>query len=323
MKTLKYYSIILLCFAFSANSIAQKLDAYTLQLPKLILEKGGSIFVAPLTDNTSEEISNSLSTQFQTEMSQGISTDGLAYDHNIKDLNPWFQTNLYKTTETENEAQYTITGAYQFETNHTKSYTEMSGAEVKDSIPFVYYKFSEKSTAKVTGNVVITDKETGSEIANIPYSKERYDEDTKTMKQASVKDPNTFIPLLTDDFTHSFRYYLNAVKVVFEYDFPKIKPENKDLRKEFREYKRNLKDYADESDLQKMYSLYVEIQQKEDSPEVNECIGMCYEILGNYSKAKTYYETAKSQESLNRIEKQINIKNTLTNLGIEIVEPEF
>lgn len=322
MKTIKYFSLII-CLIFSISGFSQKFNAYTLELPNYILKKGGPIYVSELTDISETEIGNSLSTSFQSAMIHGIQAEGLATNHNIKDFNPWFITNLYSTTDSIDKANYVITGEYNFTTNHTKSYTEETGVETTDSLPFVYYKFNEKSTATVSGKIIITDSETGNEIATIPYSTEKIDEDTKTMKQASVKDPMSFISALTNDFTHNYRYQLSAVKLVREYEFPKIKAENKDLKKEFRQNRRDLKDMADEQKLKDMFSKYIEIQQKEDSPEVNECIGMCYEILGNYSKAKTYYETAKSQESLNRINKQINIKNTLSNLGIETTEPEF
>jgi hypothetical protein len=323
MKTIKYILIITACVLMSGISSAQKLETYKLQMPELILEKGGPIYVMPLTDNTEENINNSLSTDFQKEMNQGLLAEGLAYNANLPLFNPWMKTNLYSTTENKEEAKYIISGEYSFTTNHVKSFNEKSGAEASDSLPFVYYEFTEKSTANVLGNVVITDVETGSEVTKIPFNKELTDEDKKIMQHASVKSPNTFIPDLADHFVGTFRYRFSAVKISYEYDFPKIKPEDKDLRKAFRQYKRDLKDLADAGKLNEIYAMYLEIQQKEDSPEVNECIGMCYEILGNYSKAKSFYDKCDNSESKNRIVEQINVQNQLKALGFSIEEPEF
>ncbi len=323
MKTTKYIFIIIVCTLLTGKLMAQDLETYKLQMPELILEKGGPIYVMPLTDNTQEKINNSLSEDFQKEMYQGLLAEGLAFDHNLPSFNPWMKTNLYSTTENKDEATYIISGDYSFTTSHEKSYDEKSGAEASDSLPFVYYEFSEKSMGNVVGNVVITDVETGEEVVKIPFSKVLSDEDKKIMKQASVKSPSAFIPNLTDYFVHSFRFRFNAIKTSYKYDFPKIKPEDRDLRKEFRQYKRDLKDLADDGKLKELYTMYLEIQQKEDSPDVNECIGMCYEILGNYSKAKTYYDKCDNSESKNRIVEQINVQNQLRNLGFTIDESEF
>jgi len=323
MKTIKYILIITVCVLMSGLSSAQKLETYKLQMPELILEKGGPIYVMPLIDNTTEEINNSLSTNFQKEMNQGLLAEGLAYNTKLPSFNPWMKTNLYSTTENEADAKYIISGDYGFSTNYVKSYNEKSGAESSDSLPFVYYEFVEKSTGKVAGNVVVTDVETGNEVTKIPFNKELTDEDKKIMQHASVKTPTSFIPELSNYFTNAFKYQFSAVKASYEYDFPKIKPENKDLRKAFRQYKRDLKDLADAGKLNELYAMYLEIQQKEDSPEVNECIGMCYEMLGNYSKAKSYYDKCDNSESKNRIVEQINVQNQLKALGFTIEESEF
>ncbi|MDD4150455.1 MAG: hypothetical protein PHE33_10545 [Bacteroidales bacterium] len=323
MRTIKYILPIALCVFATSLLLSQDIETYKLQLPEIILEKGGPIYVSPLADSTKEEIKSSLSTTFQKEMVQGLNADGLAFNQKLPSFNPWMRTNLYSTTENKDEATYVISGDYMFATNQVKSYTEQSSAESSDSIPFVYYEFQEKSTANVTGRVIITDTETNSEIANIPFSKFLSDEDKKIMQQASAKDPHNFIAALSDDFVKTFRYRFSAVKSTYKYEFPKIKPEDKDLKKEFRQYKRDLKDLADAGKLKELYNIYLEIQQKEDSPEVNECIGMCYEIVGNYTQAKTYYDNSDSQTSKNRIVEQINIQKRLLDFGFTINEPEI
>jgi len=323
MKTIKYISIFIFCALFTGQVLAQDIETYKLQLPDIILEKGGPIHVSTLIDDTKEEISNNLSENFQKEMTKGIQAEGLAFKHNLPTFNPWMHTNLYNTTDNKDEATYVISGEYSFTTKHEKSYNEKSGVESADSLPFVYYEFYEKSTATVVGTVIITDIETDTEVARIPFSKELIDEDKKIMEHASSKDPMSLIPTLSDDFVHSFRYKFSAVKVPYEYNFPKIKPENKELKKEFREYKRNLKDLADEGKLNELHTMYLEIQQKEDSPEVNESLGMCYEIIGNYTKAKEYYDKCDNAQRNIGLVQQINIQNTLKDLGIAIVEPVF
>lgn len=323
MKNIKYISIFIFCALFAGHLLAQDIETYKLQLPEIILEKGGPIYVSPLTDNSQEEISNSLSENFQKEMIQGLNATGLAFDTKLPTFNPWMRTNLYTTTDNIDEANYVISGNYSFSTQFEKSYNEKSGVESRDSLPFVYYEFQEMSFATVVGNVIIKDAKTDSEIANIPFNKELKDEDKKIMKHASVKEPSSFIPKLSDYFVQAFRYRFSAVKATYKYEFPKIKPEDKEFKKEFREYKRNLKDLADEGKLKDMFTMYLEIHQKEDSPEVNESIGMCYEILGNYTKAKEYYDKCDNAESKNRLNEQIAVQNKLKELGFVIEDPEF
>ncbi|MDD2635576.1 MAG: hypothetical protein PHW82_08775 [Bacteroidales bacterium] len=323
MKTIKYILPIALFVFATSLLLAQDIETYKLQLPEIILEKGGPIYVSTLTDSTTEEIQSSLSSTFQKEVFRGLNAESIAFNQKLTDFNPWMRTNLYSTTENIDEATYVISGDYMFTTNQSKSYNEKTAAESADSIPFVYYEFEERSTANVTGRVIITDTETNSEVANIPFSKVLNDEDKKTMQQASAKDPHNFIAALSDDFVKAFKYRFSAVKSTYKYDFPKIKPKNKDLRKEFRQYKRDLKDLADAGKLKELYTMYLEIQQKEDSPEVNECIGMCYEIVGNYTQAKTYYDKCDSQTSKNRIVEQINIQKRLLDFGFTINEPEI
>ena len=228
MRTIKYILPITLCVFATSLLLSEDIETYKLQLPEIILEKGGPIYVSPLADSTKEEIKSSLSTTFQKEMVQGLNADGLAFNQKLPSFNPWMRTNLYSTTENKDEATYVISGDYIFATNQVKSYTEQSAAESSDSIPFVYYEFQEKSTANITGRVIITDTETGSEIANIKFNKVLNDEDKKIMQQASTKDPHNFIAALSDYFVKTFRYRFSAVKSTYKYEFPKIKSENKD-----------------------------------------------------------------------------------------------
>ncbi len=256
-------------------------------------------------------------------MIKGIEAEELAFKHNLPTFNPWMHTNLYSTTENIEEATYVISGDYSYSTGHEKSYTEKSGAALSDSLPFVYYEFYEKSTVTVVGSVVITDVEANTQVVKIPYLKELIDEDRKIMEHASSKDPLSLIPNLSNHFVQEFRYKFSAVKAPYEYNFPKIKPKNKEYKKEFREYKRNLKDLAKKGKLKEMHTLYLEIQQKEDSPEVNESLGMCYEILGNYTKAKEYYDKCGNAQRNIGLVKQVGIQSKLKDLGITIVETEF
>lgn len=48
---------------------------------------------------------------------------------------------------------------------------------------------------------------------------------------------------------------------------------------------------------------------------------MCYEIVGNYTQAKAYYDKSDSQLSKNRIAEQMNIQKQLREFGFTIDEP--
>jgi len=49
MKIIKYISIIIVFVFCTVQLMGQDLEAYILQLPDIILDKGGPIYVLPLT----------------------------------------------------------------------------------------------------------------------------------------------------------------------------------------------------------------------------------------------------------------------------------
>jgi hypothetical protein len=326
MKNLIKTSFIIFAGLLISGSIyAQKIITYTLQMPTIILENGGPVYVDYLDNPMPDANVMKLKSEFRKAMIAGINAEGLIVEQGLPTLNPWMTTKIYETTENEEEANYVIDGEYSYETDMDKSYkAHMTKDEFgKGSIPIHYYEYSVSSSATLQGKVSIKDNNSGELVKEYSFSKTKSDSESKYMEKPRAESPANFFSDLNDAVIADYRYILNPIKREFKYDFPRITPDNNDYRKKFRKKRKELRKLDNGENVREMANVLFELQKIEDNEDINLGLGMCYEIIGNYTKAKAHYEKSGDKDAMTRINKQIQIRDQLKALGVEITEPEL
>ncbi|MFO7878662.1 MAG: hypothetical protein ACQES0_10650 [Bacteroidota bacterium] len=325
MKNIIKALIIVSCFVMSGNLQAQKIKTYKLQMPSVILENGGPIYVDHLENANRDANAGKLKTEFRNAMITGINAEGLLVEQGLPTLNPWMTTKMYETTDNEEEANYVITGEYEYKTNTNKGHKAHKTEELMadDKLPIHFYEYTASSNANLSGKIQIVDNNTDEIFKEYTFSKDKGDSESKYMKKPRLTSPANFFSSLNNAVIADYRYMLNPVKREYKYNFPWLKPDNKKFRKKFRKKRRELRKLDNDDNVKEMASVLFELQELEDNKDVNLSIGMCYEIIGNYTKAQKHYEVSGDSDALARIKEQIQIRDQLEEFGVEITEPEL
>ncbi|MGM0649902.1 MAG: hypothetical protein ACQES1_05265 [Bacteroidota bacterium] len=323
-NSIKTIMIVLSCLIISGNLIAQKIKTYKLQMPSIILKNGGPIYVDYLDNPAPDANVGKLKSEFRKAMIKGINADGLVVEQGLPTLNPWMTTKIYETTDNKEDANYIIDGEYKYETDINKSHKAHMTKDKygKGEIPVHFYEYTASSNAKLEGKVFIKDNNSDEIVKEYPFSKTQSDSENKYMKKPRVKSPANFFSSLNNAVIADYRYMLNPIKREYKYNFPRITPDNRDHRKKFRKSRRKLRKLDNDDNVKEMADILFELQKLEDNNEdVNLGLGMCYEIIGNYTKAKEHYEKSGDSDAMARINEQIQIRDQLKALGVEINEP--
>ncbi|MFP4665011.1 MAG: hypothetical protein ACLFM1_11345 [Bacteroidales bacterium] len=325
MKNIIKTIIIISCFVMSGNLQAQKIITYKLQMPSVILENGGPIYVDNLDNPNRDANTGQLKTEFRNAMIKGINAEGLLVEDGLPTLNPWMTTKMYETTENEEEANYIITGEYEYKTNTNKGHKAHKTEEMleDDKLPIHFYEYSVSSSANLSGKIQIVDNNSDEIVKEYTFSKDKGDSESKYMKKPRLTSPANFFSNLNNAVIADYRYILNPVKREYKYNFPRLIPDDKKYRKPFRKKRRELRKLDNDDNVKEMAKVIFEMQELEDNKDVNLAIGMCYEIIGNYTKANKYYEVSGDSDALARIKEQIQIRDQLEEFGVEITEPEL
>ena len=326
MKTFINFILIIIFASFIGKIQAQKLDGYILQMPGAILEGGGKIYVEDFENKGKSE--PGFGTSYATNLKNALKAENLAYGSVGKIYNPWITTKLYEITDTKTEADYVITGEYQFSSSTSSSNNpvfikETSSAEPK--IPVCYYEFTKSSSASVDGKIFINANGNDTPVLTLPFEKKLGDSKTKAMEKPSVKSAGSFITAVSNAAINQYKFYFSPVIAAKTYKFKNLKGEERDYNKKLRKQEREIKDLADKGDVMSIGKMYKEIltHKLKDPDEGNLNLAMCYEIIGNYTKAKEHYEKSGDKGALNQINKLIENRNKLAALGMEVTENDF
>ncbi len=324
---IKILSFVLALFVIS-NANAQKMDSYVLVMPSVYFGEGGPVYIKPLT-NLKDSTNNAFGKEYANTLKNVFNNTGIGKKSGVKMFNPWYTTKLYDLTENEAEANYIISGEYKSFTNSSNSHKEHITAETSSSndpkIPFVFYEFESKTSGSVSGKLTLYQSSSEQIVKEYPFDKSN--SDSKSQYMETVKSESMFTLLskseeqAIDQNILAFSPYYS----VHTYNFNNIKSDDKDYNKELRKQRSDLKDYADAGQLEKLALAYIEMLDKsiKNPEDLYYNLGMCYEMLGNFTKAKEYYDKSKDSDSINRINKLIQYRDIYKSLGIEIIEKDF
>jgi len=324
MKSInKTIQIIILSFLMINFANAQTVESYSYKMPEIFLSDGGKIFVKTLTNTGTMEAD--FGSQYAEKIKLYLNSDMVGFSSGVKKYNPWLTTRIFTVVDNEAEADYVISGEYKFETSESKSNKENwikeSSESVKKQLPICYYSYTASSNASVNGNIRVY--KSGSEIKTLPFNENKSDSKTKTMSEPGVSSASSYISTISKNAINKYSYKFSPQLFVKKYKFEKVKTKDKEFKKELKDILKNIKALLETGEIGEAGKRYIEISEKEDSPEVNFDIAQCYELIGNYTKAKEYYLKSGDKTGINDINNMISIQTQLKSLGISVTENEF
>jgi tetratricopeptide (TPR) repeat protein len=328
MKYIKRTLSLILVFFVFATANAQKMDSYVLIMPSVYFGEGSPVYIKPFT-NLKDSTNNTFGKEYANTLKNVFNNAAIGKKSGVKMFNPWYTTKLYSLTENEAEAKYVIGGEYTTETSSSVSNKEHITAETsssKDSkIPFVFYEYISSTSGSVSGKLTLYQSSSDKIIREYPF--EKSNSDSKSQYLETVKSESMF-SLLDKSEEQAIDQNILAFSpyyTVHTYNFENIKSDEKDYNKELRKQRRDLKDYADAGQLEKLALAYIAMLDKslKNPEDLYYNLGMCYEMLGNFTKAKEYYDKSTNSDAIKRIDILLQYKEIYENLGIEIIEKDF
>lgn len=316
--------LVIAALTISVAASAQRVELYTLTLPKTILDGGGSLFVKNLTNSGTEEAT--FGEVYAKTLANILKVKDRGIDKDAKLLNPWLTTSLYQVVESETEADFVISGEYQFASSSSNTFEEKFIRETSNALdqnlPISYFSYTASSEASLAVEAVITKKD-GSVITTLPFGDRKVKSATMSLEKPNVPSPSSFISDLSNDAIIKTGYTLTASLDTKKVRFEGLKTKNKEIKKEYKELDNQAEKLLKADNFNAAGKILFQIAALEESEDVFFNIATCYELIGNYTKAKEYYDKSGDKSGIKRINEMIAVRDKLKSLGIPITENEF
>lgn len=320
---IKYLGILLLAVLIYIPATAQKIEAYSFSLAPTLLTTPGKIYVEDFENLGS--IEDGFSTSYPASLKNVLLNKTINAKTGVKLYNPWITTKLYEVVGSEDEANYIIKGSYLFTKGNSSSYTKKLIYETTgDKLPIHYYKYTETAKASVVFNMGIYAKGNDVALKEFPFSDTKSVSKSLNFNKPAVQSSNSLVKKMANSAKYKYLYEFSPKLIAKTYKFKKVKPANKDLKKEYKNKTKSLKALASTGDINGMGKIFLEMLADDDNnTNVHQNLGICYELIGNYTKAKEHYVKSGNKSSVTAITYLITVKEVFIKLGLEVTENEF
>lgn len=236
-------------------------------------------------------------------------TEGYERDEN----KPWMYQSFYTPVAETEDPQVIITGTYVYTKTideNEKVVREKSG---NPALPYIMLTTNYMAEISIALNYQYQD---GSSIKDtIAVSK------NKTVKLGD--EPITF-DKLEKSLIGSTEHQIKQLTACSKGDktwlkFPKVKVKDKALKEELGTVSKLLKD----GEYSKAGAIYKKIFEAKETPEASVALAMCYELVGNYPKAKELYKAKPDFQINSRMKKSMKLLEYAQSIGYEPTFIEF
>ena len=305
------------------SATAQKIEGYSFSLPPTILTTPGKIYVEDFVNKGT--IENSFGTDYASSLKNVLAYKTINAKTGVKLHTPWLTTKLYDIVDSESEANYVIKGTYSFTKGSSSSYTEKiiyeSGA---GNLPIHFYKYTETANASVSFKMGIYASGKATPLKEFPFNDTKSNSKTLNLEKPAIISPSSLVEGLSKSAKYKYLYEFSPRLVPQKYKFEKVKPANKELKKVYKNKKKALKALAETGDIKGMGKIYTEMLADDaNNADVHKNLGICYELIGNYTKAKEHYVKSGDKGGIKAISSLIKVKELFKKLGLEVIENDF
>lgn len=346
--------IMLLCTVLIVSGCySAKIQSYTVKSPSFYLCDDGrnNVFVKPLEYWGGDYLN--YGEYYAEELKWALNNNRRGMVQNVECFNPWITTKLYNVVEDENEADIVIYGEYSTEYDSGRSErrcekvietveerkvesdddeeSDDEDSEKEEEVEIivttetiVYWEYEAWQRVDLYGRVRVA--YTHGDRKPWYYSISDYKKETDVrIDEASVlSSPSYMYNTLGSSVIRNNQYDFTPRLEKMEYVFSKVKAKNRPNRRLFRMFNSWVKDYCVDGKVDELGKLYLNMLTLEGNDKLYRNMGLCYELIGNYPKAKQYYlMMSNSEKELPRIERLIKIRDKMKLTGLEILEYDF
>lgn len=321
---MKLFSLTILMALFMVPGLqAQKVTGYVLEQPGLRLTGGGSICPMPLQNKGKTE--DGYSTRYANAFKKALSDENYG---NSPRYNNWLTTKLYTLTEDSASADWVLGGWYEFSSGSSQKaddnliYETGSAEEDKVKIPVHYYSYTASSSATLKGEIYIYGKD-GNLLRTMPLEKNASKSETKKMEIPDVPNETAQVNAVANAGINEYAYIFTPRIVAKTYKLERLKHEDRDNKDAIKDKRKEFNDFADKMDLPNMARVCKEALEVEESPRTRYNLAVCYEIIGNYTKAREHYQKSGNTDAITAIDKLISDREKLKECGLTFEEKDF
>jgi len=263
--------------------------------------------------NTGEESEIDINTIFAEKVKE-IAQYTYTGNSKTHSANVWLMKPILSFTNNIDEADVVISGNYQLKKSSFSQEKLMYESSTKYSTPIPYYE------AQTTNKVEMT-----LEI-NYQYKQSSFQDTIRICKEVKRKPKKKFKSLIQlqneclktlDKELYSKLSFIERNKHF--YKFPKLKIKNKALKDEFK----NATTLLETGEVLKLGNLYQRIYNDKPSKEAALCLGICYELIGNYPKASEYYKQNPDFHTKVRMKNSMKLYDYLLQMNVVIQNKKF
>lgn len=328
--------LVLLLSVITLSINAQKVESSVLKkMPVYVLDKGGKVFVKAFENKG--EIAPDFGSKFANSIGYSLknSKNGSG---NTKIYNNWYTTNLYEIVSSESDANYIISGDYSITATQSKMANERTiktKQKYTDGFIIHYYKYTSNVNVNIKGKISVIDANSSSVVHTAPFADSKKINKSMDFHQPPVPNADKLIKNLSSKVITKNGGYYTARYSAKKYSFSKIKANKKSMEKvDFKAYKKELKAnkkvlkvLAESGKIKEMGANYLKhaatIEKIKNPEKLYNNIGMCYELIGNFTKAKSYYQKAADKKNMQDIELLIKYQELFKKINLTVEEQEF
>ena len=314
-----YFKVKQIIFALFLLSMGQPLMAqsdvfYTFFLDKEINLRAGGVFVHPL-QNLGADNPIDVNTFFKKSIEKAFLP--LAGDGNEKagNVNVWSQMPLFWQVESPDKASVVVSGSYHIVQESDAEVFQFNETNTAISNPIPYFEVRPKN--RVSAEVILQYKYADGTLVSDTLHFHEMSERKKNMK---LKTMEKLLAECQNALEYDFRkLFFFADYETAKFSLEKVKVSDKGLKEELKSAGDLLKGRR----IADLGNLYKRIYENEPSKEAAFCLGVCYELVGNYPMAAKYYKQMPEFHTIARMKKSLLLFDYLQSIGAELKLEEF
>jgi hypothetical protein len=322
MKTMKKLYILITLVAVVFTGQAQKINSYILKMSSHAVTNAKTIAVTDFNregedyGNYGDDIAVYLKNNLNHNH-RGISAESK------KDIyNPWLTTELYQLVDDPANADIVLSGTYSITATEVANKDKKLTKEAKGfhyQLPYSYFSYALSNTASIEVMMNVYKREVDKVVFELPYNKEVKDVKTANYSKPRIRSKADLVKTAVSYAMNAMPNYLCPTLVAKEYDFRRVKTKDKELKESLKNAKKLLRD----AQIKEAGKIFLAAYDAEKDRDAAYNVAMCYELIGNYTKANEYYIMSGDEVAKKAIEACITHRDLLIKMLVDIQEEDF
>jgi hypothetical protein len=305
-KIIPIFSLLVL---LSGILFAQKEEFTVFSLKNTTLLRGPSIYFKPLENRGAKDfvdVNGRLQERFEKR------TEPPADNPNWNQL---IYGGLFQAAPDPLSANVVVSGYYTAESVSARDEVAFveSGTHIGSPIPYFEWRITNRASLDVVLSFTYQDGNVAFDsISIVKESEQKAGKKTKPLKELEES--------CAESFQYAFNNQFNFIDFNNRWiEFPSVKVKDKQLKDEYKQARSWMKN----NEKVKLGQLFKRIYEAEGRDEAAVCLGLCYELMGNYPAAEQLFEGRSDFHIKARLKKELELFRYLQEIGANIHLVDF